>query len=143
MKEVIWDHTYFYQNITYASDNLVIFTLKYNSQSWSGTIHQQLQAAACNSVYYAFVIFCYTDFAHLGFLIQKVLFMFLKHSFWIWDIVLVGRGEEVLSELSFHSDFEKSQHRQKLVQNYSSFASQQGFMVSTLVTLWNQSCLQR
>lgn len=45
----------------------------------------------------------------------------------MWDIGLAGIGEEVQSELSFHGKFKKSQHRQKLVQNDSSFASQQGF----------------
>lgn len=61
----------------------------------------------------------------------------------MWDIGLAVRGEEVQSELSFHSDFKKSQQRQKLVQNDSSFASQQGFVLSTLVVLRNQSYLQR
>lgn len=74
IKEVIWDQKCFYQNITHIADNLVISTLKYNSQSLSGSIPEQLHAAACNSVHYAFVIFCYADFAHLGFLTQKVLF---------------------------------------------------------------------
>lgn len=66
--------------------------------------------------------------------------MVLTSSCWIWEIVLAGRGEEVHSELSFRSNFAKSQHRQKLG---SSFASQQGFVLPMLPTFWNQSCLQR
>ena len=66
--------TCFCQNIIHVADNIDIYTTRFNSQTLTGAIHQQFQAAACNSVQCVFVFFYCTDFVHLGFLTQKVLF---------------------------------------------------------------------
>lgn len=129
--------TCFCQNIIHIADNIEIYTIRFNSQTLTGAIHQPFQAAACKCLV-CICHLCHTDFVHLGFLTQKVLFRRGgKNGF--KELLLnmgnsFGRGEEVRSELSFRSNFEKSQHRQKLVQNGSSFASQQGFVLSMLLT---------
>lgn len=122
--------THFCQNIIHVADNIEIYTIRFNSQTLTGAIHQCLVCIRH---------LCHTDFVHLGFLTQKVLFRRGgKNGF--KELLLnmgnsFGRREEVHSELSFRSNLDKSEHRQKLVQNGSSFASQQGFALSMLLTL--------
>lgn len=67
-----------------------------------------------------------------------------RSSCWTWEITFTGWGGKVShSELSFCSNFKKSQHRQNLAQNNPCFPSQQGFVICMLLTPWSQWGFQR
>lgn len=96
--------TRFCQNIIHVADNIEIYTIRFNSQTLTEAIHQPFQAAACKCLV-CICHLCHTDFVHLGFLTQKVLFRRGgKNGF--KELLLnmgnsFGRGQEVRSELSF------------------------------------------